>query len=351
VSSALVNARRGLRCLWVMLLAASGCLWWAKRQLSSSGAVILLTLHRVLGEAAYLKTQSLPGIVVRDRTFRELAAYVVRRCEPVDFRSVQPGKPGDKVRVAFTFDDGWSDNYSIALPIAREYKIPFTIFICPGLIDRDRPFWPEEFAALIRAIRPAIEVFEIEAEIETLKTYTKEKRAQYLTKLSEEACNRGICIGPSNVDRTVSWAAIAEMDREGVNFGSHTQTHQILTKVSSEEARQEVQISKAAIEQALGKRCDTFAYPNGNWSMDTRRLLAEEGIKLAVTSERGAWTANCDPLAIPRSNTAEDDLVGFTGRFSPIMFEYTTFWKSWRVTKAKSRLAFRPNQQPTPVTS
>jgi len=349
VSPALVNARRGLRWLWAMLLATSGCLWWTKRQLSASGAVIVFTLHRVLDEAGYLRTQSLPGIVIKDRTFREFVAYVVRRYEPVDFRQVRPGKPSDKVRVAFTFDDGWSDNYSIALPIARKHEIPLTIFICPGLLDRDRPFWPEEVAALIRAIRPAVEVSEIEAEIETLKTYAQEARTQYLARLSEEARHRGICIGPSDIDRTVSWAAIAEMDREGVNFGSHTQTHQILTKVSPEEARKEVQISKAAIERALSKRCDTFAYPNGNWSVETQQLLAEEGIKLAVTSERGAWTAHCDLLAIPRSNISEDNVVGPRGRFSPTMFEYTTFWKSWRETKAKSRLAFRPSQEPTPA--
>jgi peptidoglycan/xylan/chitin deacetylase (PgdA/CDA1 family) len=307
-------------------------------------------LHRVLGEADYLKTNSLPGIVVRERTFRELVAHVVSRFEPVDLRQAEPGKSGSRIRVAFTFDDGWSDNYSVAFPITREYEVPLTVFLCPGLIDRKSPFWPEPAVALMRAIRPAAEDSEIEAAIESLKKYPTEARAQHLAKLSEQAREQGTSIGPSNVDHTLSWAAIAEMDRAGVNFGSHTQTHQILTTVPLDAARKELRESKTAIEIALNKRCDAFAYPNGSWSTETQRLLAEEGFRLAVTTERGAWTATCDRLAIPRSNISEDNVVGPTGRFSPTVFEYMTFWKSWRATKAKSRLEFRANQQPRPVT-
>jgi peptidoglycan/xylan/chitin deacetylase (PgdA/CDA1 family) len=344
------NARRVLRWLWARMLATSGCLWWAKRQLRASGAVIPLVLHRVLGEADYLETHSLPGIVVRERTFRELVAHVVRRCEPVDLRKTEPGKPSSRIRVAFTFDDGWSDNYSVVFPITREYEIPLTVFLCPGLIDRESPFWPETAVALLRAIRPAAEDAEIEAIIESLKKYAPEARTQHLAKLSEQACEQGMSFGPSNADHTLSWVAVIEMDRGGVSFGSHTQTHQILTTISLDAARNEVRESKAALETALNKCCDAFAYPNGNWSTETRRLLAEEGFKLAVTTERGAWTATSDRLAIPRSNVSEDNVVGPTGRFSPTVFEYTTFWKGWRATRAKSRLEFRANQQPTPVT-
>lgn len=344
------NARRVLRRVWVGMLATSGCLWWAKHQLRANGAVLPLMFHRVLGEADYPRTHSLPGIVVRERTFRDLVAHVARRYELVDLRKAEPGKPSSRIKLAFTFDDGWSDNHSIAFPIVRKYEAPLTVFVCPGLIDRNLPFWPERAVALTRAVRPMAEDAEIEAMIESLKKYTPEARAQHLAKLSEQAREQGMSIEPSSGDKTFSWAAIAEMDRGGVSFGSHTQTHQILTTVPLDAARKEVRESKTAIESALNKRCETFAYPNGNWSPETRRMLAEEGFKLAVTTERGAWTANCDRLAIPRSSMSEDNIVGPTGRFSSAMFEYTTFWKSWRATKAKSRLELRSNRQTTQVT-
>jgi len=343
--AAVRNARRVLQWLWAGLLACSGCLWWAKRQLRRNGAVVALTFHRVLSDTSYRKTHSLPGMVVRERTFRELVAHVLRRCEPIDLQEVEPGKPCGKLSVAFTFDDGWSDNYTTAFPIVRANRIPLTVFVCSGLVGKNSPFWPEQVTALLRAVRPTAGVDEITALIETLKQRTSEVREKYLAKLSEKASEQGISLEPLSVDGMLSWREISEMDRAGVRFGSHTHTHQILTTVPTETARQEISESKVAIETALSKRCDVFAYPNGNWSHEPRNILAELGFGLAFTTERGAWTATSDRLTIPRSNVCEGDLVGPTGRFWTTMFEYTTFWKAWRATRTGARLRVRARQQ------
>jgi peptidoglycan/xylan/chitin deacetylase (PgdA/CDA1 family) len=345
------NARRILQWLWAGFLASSGCLWWAKRQLRANGAIVTLMFHRVLGDADYRRTYCLPAIIVRERAFREFLTHVVRRYEPVDLREAEPGKPGKKLCVAFTFDDGWSDNYTVAFPIARAYRIPLTVFICSRLVGRNTPFWHERIIALLRAVRPAAENGEITALIERLKQCTPETRERYQVKLSKQARKLGMSVEPSSVDGMLSWPEITEMDRAGVTFGSHTQTGQILTTVPVDTARQEVLGSKAAIESALSKRCNVFAYPNGNWSPETRRLLAEAGFELAVTTEPGAWTATCDPLAVPRCNVYEGNLVGPTGRFSPTIFEYTILWKAWCATRANSRLRARAQHQPASATS
>lgn len=337
------TARRGLQWLWARFLAASGCLWWAKRQLRNDGAVVTLMFHRVLGEPSYRKTRSQPEIIVREQTFRDLVAHVADRCEPVDLEVTTPGMPGRKPKVAFTFDDGWEDNYGVAFPIAREYRIPFIVFVCSELVGKRTRFWPEQVIALLRAMQPLVEDAEITELIEKLKKCTPEERERRLTEISEQANKQGVSPEGSGIDGTLSWTEIAEMDRAGVRFGSHTQTHQILTTVRTETARQEVLGSKAKLERALGKRCDIFSYPNGNWSPKTRNMLAESGFKLAVTTEPGAWTAACDTLCIPRINVYEGKLVGPTGQFSPAMFEYMTFWKAWRATRAKSRLRVERN--------
>jgi peptidoglycan/xylan/chitin deacetylase (PgdA/CDA1 family) len=148
-------------------------------------------------------------------------------------------------------------------------------------------------------------------------------------------------------DCTLSWEEIGQMDRAGVAFGSHTHTHQILTKLAAGAVRRELRESKAALDRALGKRCDLFAYPNGEWSEETRRILAEEGFRLAFTTERGVWTEDCDPLRIPRPNICERNLAGLLGGFSPAMFEYTTFWKTWRAVKAGGAAFLAPRRLST----
>jgi peptidoglycan/xylan/chitin deacetylase (PgdA/CDA1 family) len=341
--------RRMVRWGWALLLMSSGCLWWAKRQLRAHGAVVTLMLHRVLGEGAYRNTHSLPGILIRERTFGELVGYVVRRCEPVDLGKVAPGEPSSKLRVAFTFDDGWHDNFEFALPIARAYQIPLTVFVCPGLVDRATPFWPEQVVSSMRAAQPLSQDTGMEELIERLKLQSPGERDHYLADLAQQVGRQGISVAPSGVDRTLSWPDIVAMNQAGVSFGSHTQTHQILTTVPAETARQEVRESKTAIESALKIQCNTFSYPNGNCSPDTREIVAEAGFTLAFTTERGAWMVSSDPLAIPRSNISEDNVVGPGGRFSAAMFEYMTFWKAWRATKVQSGVKACAQQQATPI--
>jgi len=349
VTSMLPETHRFLRCLWANFLAASGCLRWAKYRLRRNGAVITLMFHRVLRDADYQRTYSLPGIVLREHTFRELSAHVATRCEPVDVRTAQPGVLRRKLPVAFTFDDGWIDTYTVAFPIAHEHRIPFIVFVCPGLLDEETPFWPERLIALMRATGSSLGIDAAERLIETLKRVTPEQRDQYLAKLQASTREKVTPDESMSADRTLSWAAIRQMAEGGVCIGSHTQTHQIVTMISKDSARRELCDPKTEIEGAFSKCCDTFAYPNGDCSPETRTLLAEAGYKLAFTARCGAWTVSSDPLAIPRVNICEDKVIGLNRRFSATMFEYATFWKAWRAIKANRDRDSRAYQQSAPV--
>jgi peptidoglycan/xylan/chitin deacetylase (PgdA/CDA1 family) len=323
--------RHWLRWLWAGLLLASGALWFAKHRLKKQRAIIVLTLHRVLEDADFQQTNSLTGILMHRRTFERLAAYAARRFDIVDIRESHPGQESRRPRCAFTFDDGWSDNYSAALPAARACGMPLTIFLCPGLAGQSMPFWPERIVAAMKAARPAVREPEIEAFIDRLKTCSAEMRAKLTAELEGA---RGVPSCPDGPDRTLSWTQVLEMDKAGVRFGAHTQTHQVLTAVPEETARREILESRDALERALNKPCKLFAYPNGNHSGSTRRLLAEAGFSRAFTTERGPWTAGADPLAIPRNNLAESDVTSPTGRFSAALFQYAAFWKTWRAMRA-----------------
>ena len=345
MTSLLQLARKLAQELWARLLLLCGCMWWAKREFRQQGAVVVLMCHRVLDDDDFQRTCSQHEIVVRERTFRRLARHIAESYEPVSLCDCRPGRRGGRLRVAFTFDDGWSDNGTTALPVAREYGIPMSIFICPGLVGSETPFWPEQVTALYRAKSSAATSAEIGEIIETLKTHSPEDRNDVLNKILE-----GTEVSPdfSRVDSTLSWEEIVDMDRQGVVFGSHTFTHQILTTVPEQTVLREIRESREAIEQTLGKPCDVFAYPNGNWSRETRRILAEEGFRLALTTERGVWTNDSDPLAIPRLSVTEDNLVGLTGRFSRARFEYTMFWKTW-LARRKAASTAAPQIRRTPL--
>jgi peptidoglycan/xylan/chitin deacetylase (PgdA/CDA1 family) len=333
-----------LRFLWAHMLAVSGCLGWAKRRLREQHAVIVLMFHRVLDGAARSHTHSQAAIVISEETFSKLVEYAMREFAPASLEKVQGRKVTGRLPLVFTFDDGWSDTYAVAFPIIRSFNVPCTVFVCPGLLDRKAPFWPERAVALLANKRPAATSVQINATIERMKRMQATECERYLAELAGYSTPPDESHPSWEVDSTMSWRQIAEMHQAGVHFGSHTFTHQILTSVTTETAVEELGTSKAALEQALTKTCDMFAYPNGNSSADTRRIVADTGFRLAVTTEKGAWTPEGDPLAIPRINVCEENVVGPWGGFSPAVFEYATVWKAWRALR--NRKAFRRHAAP-----
>jgi peptidoglycan/xylan/chitin deacetylase (PgdA/CDA1 family) len=352
VQETMDGMRRFAQWVWVRVLYLTGALWWAKRELQRQGAIIVLTLHRVLEDECFSQTDSLPNIVVRKSTFRRLIRYVTENYEAVDVLKALPGKSSARLRVAFTFDDGWQDNFEHAMPELQAHSVPVTIFLCTGLMGRKAPFWPEQIrGTLYESLRRSYGKRAgrlVEALIESLKYGSAEARASHLDLLLQQTNGK-----PTEFyacDSTLNWDQIIEMRRLGIAFGSHTHTHQILTSVKLDAAKSEACDSKAAIEAKLNESCETFAYPNGNWSPQIRDLVAESGYRLAFTTDRRAWVPGTDRLAIPRSNVQEEDLVGLTGRFSAAMFDYATSWKVWQsLRRSQKRAALKARAVTAPI--
>jgi peptidoglycan/xylan/chitin deacetylase (PgdA/CDA1 family) len=336
ISSLNQTFRRTCRWIWASLLASTGCFWWAKRHFCRDGAVVTLVFHRVLSSSNLRITNSQPEIVVERTTFEALIDYVAHEYKPVDFLQVFPGKSSNKLQVSFTFDDGWADNFE-AVSIARAYNVPVTIFVCPALVGHTMPFWPEQVMYLLRNTASPQPYSQIKQFIESLKACNAEDREQRFSSMADRS--RPL-LPKSTPDQTLSWDQIQELDRAGVNFGSHTMTHEILTRLKSAAVRYQVCSSRESLEKKLAKPCVAFCYPNGNWSAKTLEIVAEAGYSRATIGEGRAWTRDCDLLAIPRLNVSQDHVAGPFGGFSRVVFEYTILWKAWRATRGSSVLRF-----------
>jgi peptidoglycan/xylan/chitin deacetylase (PgdA/CDA1 family) len=322
------------RWLWAAVLRATGALRWAERSLRASNAIVVLMFHRVVDDDTFRITCSLPGTLVRKPTFEQAAAYLARRFAVVAFTKDALSRPAvtGKLRMAITFDDGWVDNREIALPVAAGHRLPLTVFICPAVAGATFPFWPEKVMAVLRASGERQLISGAEGTIEALKRRKPAERDRWLAVMERTVSH----VETISEDRILSRDEIREMAALGVRFGSHTQTHSLLTSMAPELAQHEIRASKQAIEDMLGRCCETFSYPNGDWSPEVRRMVEEAGYELACTTDHGAWTKASDPLAIPRANICEENLVSPWGGFSPALFGYVTYWKAWRAERRRS---------------
>jgi peptidoglycan/xylan/chitin deacetylase (PgdA/CDA1 family) len=312
---------------WAGLLRTSGMLSLARKWVRRHGAIVL-TFHRVLSDSELQQTASQGGMIVRDRTFADFLQYASQHCEFANLEQEPGWTPTGKLKLAVTFDDGWADNAESAYPLASQFKVPFAIFIVPERTGTALPFWPERTAAaldrnpLIPSNRRTVS---IKKAIESLKALPATERE---SRISQMIAATGAVEPSTAVDKTMTWAQIAELQAGGVTFGSHTSTHEILTTLSAAEAEQEIACSRETIQQKLGGACELFSYPNGDCSKPVRDLVAQAGYKFAFLNDPGVWTRDCDPFLIPRVNICEFHLVDSKGHFSPLIFDYAVVWSA-----------------------
>jgi peptidoglycan/xylan/chitin deacetylase (PgdA/CDA1 family) len=166
----------------------------------------------------------------------------------------------------------------------------------------------------------------IEEVIEKLKLLPQEQRSREIEKINS---GEGARTAAATVDRTMTWQEIERLQAGGVTFGSHTCTHEILTRIPPERAMEEITHSRELIEKRLGAPCLLFAYPNGNSSKQVREMVQRAGYKLAFVNDcPEVWTVANDPCQVPRVNICEYHLIGVDGNFSPLIFEYAVLWSA-----------------------
>lgn len=338
--SARSTRRKQVKALWAGLLQASGLLFLAKKWIQRHG-IIVLTFHRVLSDEELQRTASLPGMIVRQQTFDRFLQYAAGNCEYVDLHRELEWQRTAKLRLAITFDDGWSDNGTAAYPLACKHQAPITIFIVAEKMGMDLPFWPERVAATLRqklGAAGSAQMQDIQQVIEELKELSPQQRDQRITQMAN---GLNLPSSVTSVDKTMTWEQIAELYAGGVTFGSHTKTHEVLTTIPAAQAEDEIMDSRKIIEGRLPAACLLFSYPNGNYSAEVRSSTAHAGYKYAFTNQTpGVWTRDCDPYLVPRVNVCETHMVDAKGNFSPLIFNYAVVWSAAKGLISQMRASY-----------
>jgi peptidoglycan/xylan/chitin deacetylase (PgdA/CDA1 family) len=85
---------------------------------------------------------------------------------------------------------------------------------------------------------------------------------------------------------------------DSIDFGSHTATHPILPRYNGAVAEREVQTSKGDLEVLLGRPCDHFAFPNGDYGDRELELVRNAGYRSSRTTDVGWNGPGTDPYRL-----------------------------------------------------
>ncbi len=262
------------------------------------------------------------------RDFRAQLDYLTSRYEIVPLSFIA-ARTADKQRLAaITIDDGYSDAYEIAFPILRQYRVPATLFAATDFIDRKIWMWTDKLRYLTsraqnellettignRAIRLSLNGHgsrgrAAERVNEVLKSISEDDKNRAIDQIAESL---GVEIPDAPPDDLgpITWEQAREMDAAGIEIGSHTVTHPILTNVTQAQLRSELVGSRTRLESILKRKVDLFCYPNGDYNSAVALEVERAGYRCAVTVEPGLNDAHSSPFALKRI-AADFDLAHF----------------------------------------
>ena len=151
--------------------------------------------------------------------------------------------------IVLTFDDGYADFYSHALPVLSRYHASATLYIATAFVERTSLWlrWKEE------AGHPVL-----------------------------------------------TWSQIVEISNSGIECGAHTHSHPKLDRLPLAMARDEIRRSKDLLEQHLSQQVTSFAYPYGLYTSGVQQLVKEAGFTSACAVNNAMCSEKADHFTLDR---------------------------------------------------
>lgn len=245
-------------------------------------------------------------------------------------------------RIVITFDDGYVDSLTHALPLLAQFEVPATVFIASAYLDQEWEFWWDELEQLLLHPGRLPHTLELnfgkqvlhwhlggDAEFTaadfqrhgswqaggddcpTLRHRAFDELHRQLVVLDEDD-RRAVMDQirtlaglpqPRMRDgyRPLKSSEVAALDRcEWMDVGVHTRTHPQLDRMPIDLQRDEILGCKGDLEALLQRPIKSMAYPYGRYSSATPGLARELGFDCACTVKPGDVRADSDPYQINR---------------------------------------------------
>lgn len=251
--------------------------------------------------------------------------------------------------VAITFDDGYYDNFEVAMPILQKHNIPGAFFFTTANFGR-KGFWWDELEQLILRTPRLPETINLSFGKKSYSLILRDSAVLtddcrkhniawrygmnfpnsriklYLELWSElkfmESQERDKAmtlikdwVGTVSVPTPPLMSAEQIMQLAGTGLfeiGAHSVSHPALGMLPRTEQHNEIKKSKDSLENLVNLSVTGFAYPYGHYSNSTPSITKSAGFRYAVTTEEKRVSSNCSVFEIPRfqvTNVTADDLL------------------------------------------
>ncbi|MDQ7036278.1 MAG: polysaccharide deacetylase family protein [Anaerolineae bacterium] len=237
--------------------------------------------------------------------FEEQIDWVSKHFNVIDLATLHAHIVDEKAlperALLITFDDGYMDNYTNALPVLKKYGLPAVIFIVTGSMDNPSPLWwdicSESFrqttktqATLPLIGEQIIATAKLKYSVERQMIGALKRVAEHEKQANVEDLQRVLDVTLPNTQMFFGWEQVQELVANGIACQPHTVTHPILTRIPEDEMRRQVADSRQQVIERSGQEVLAFAYPNGStadYSLSAMQALSDSGYDMAFTLVSG----------------------------------------------------------------
>jgi peptidoglycan/xylan/chitin deacetylase (PgdA/CDA1 family) len=305
-----------------------------------SDACFVVNYHGVIPPSPYCRHPFLDANLVSAAALRKQLRFLKNNYHVIDSESFRAWLEKRHVlpprSVLVTCDDGLANNLSEMLPVLQGEGVPCLFFIT-GESCGERPgmLWYEELYHLLTGGVNDTDVetiFEIDRKhfpqnnfqgkwwtcvmsASHLNLSAREEKMALLRSLSKFL--------PSTLPerwRRMNGEELKILAGSGMSIGAHTMSHPVLARCSEEEARREVDQSRAALERLLGDKVWAFAYPFGNPATMGKRevnFARDAGFECAFVNVGGGAVDPSQRFELARTHvTADMSLAEFDAHLS-----------------------------------
>lgn len=288
----------------------------------TKGKLTILTYHRVPPDIDPLLSKD----QVDARKFAKHMAIIAECFNvlplPEALERLQHGTLPSRA-LSITFDDGYLDNFTIALPILQRHGLKATFFVCSGYLNDGLMFNDIIIESLRACQSPQLDLSWLGLGLLPLQDMASKHvgaekilgAVKYLPFLErEQACTRlwqMAAPGQTLPRLMMTDDQIRQLAAQGMTIGGHTHTHPILNRIDLDSARQDIAHNRQVLGTLVGHEPLIFAYPNGrpvrDYSHEHVKLLMDVGYHAAVSTAWGVATKSCDRYQLPRFSPWDDN--------------------------------------------
>lgn len=253
-------------------------------------------------------------------TPQEMDAYLRSRTEWRAVSLMETEELGDDRQVLVTFDDGYRNNLTEALPVLEAHDVPCLLFITTGFIAGTTYPYELELAKVVeQGDKLCIPGREKPVVLGTtsercnlyqnlrlpLKSASHEEREAFMEQLAEQ---NGYDRSEVQSESFLSWEEVRALSEHPlVTIGAHTQSHTLLSRQPWRVALEEMRTAKQRLEEHISQSVTAISYPYGGSNVVIRQMARWIGFYYGFTTEarRANHVTAWNRLALPRIDISE----------------------------------------------